>query len=66
MDELRSGELREYVFDSEFPQRISVAEAPIESKPFLTSPTAKKKSDWKQTNRLISDMTNEFVKRLGG
>lgn len=65
MTELRAGELSEYIFDSEFPQRISVAEAPIDSRPFLTSPTAKRKSDWQQTQELITDITNEFLERLG-
>ena len=66
MDELRSGDLADYVFDAEFPQRISVAEAPIDSMPFLTSPTAKRKSDWKETKALINAITNEFVERVGG
>ena len=66
MDELRAGEQSEYVFNSEFPQRISVAEAPIDSRPFLTSPTAKKKNDWKDVNRLIQKITTEFTTRLGG
>ncbi|ADW19223.1 cobyrinic acid ac-diamide synthase [Desulfobulbus propionicus DSM 2032] len=65
MTELRAGELSEYIFDSEFPQRISVAEAPIDSRPFLTSQTAKGKSDWRQTQQLITNITNELLKRLG-
>ena len=65
MTELRAGGLSEYIFDSEFPQRISVAEAPIDSRPFLTSPTAKRKGDWQQTQELITDITNEFLERLG-
>lgn len=66
MEELRSGDLRKYIFESEFPQRISVAEAPIDSRPFLTSPTAKRKNDWRQTQKLIEKITDEFVERLGG
>lgn len=65
MTELRAGDLNEYIFDSEFPQRISVAEAPIDSRPFLTSQTAKRKSDWKQTQQLILNITNEFLEKLG-
>jgi len=66
MDELRSGDLAKYVFDAEFPQRISVAEAPIDSRPFLTSPTAKRKTDWKETKALIDEITSEFIERVGG
>jgi len=66
MQELRSGDLRDYVFVAEFPQRISVAEAPIDSKPFITSPTAKRKADWKETKSLIDTITTEFVERVGG
>lgn len=66
MNELRSGELARYVFDAEFPQRISVAEAPIDSKPFITSPTAKRKADWAETKSLIDKITREFVERVGG
>lgn len=64
MDELRSGELADHIFEAEFPQRISVAEAPIDSKPFLTSPTAKRKADWQETNKLIYGITAEFVERV--
>jgi chromosome partitioning protein len=65
MDELRSGSLKDYIFKAEFPQRISVAEAPIDSRPFLTSPTAKRKSDWKETKGIIDTIADEFVKRVG-
>jgi hypothetical protein len=65
MAELRAGDLKEYIFDSEFPQRISVAEAPIDSRPFLTSPTAKRKNDWRDTQSLINDITNEFIEVIG-
>lgn len=64
MDELRSGSLKNDIFDAEFPQRISVAEAPIDSMPFLTSRTAKRKSDWKDTMGLINDITNEFIENV--
>lgn len=66
MNELRSGKLKEHVFTHEFPQRISVAEAPIDSKPFLTSPTAKKKTDWTETNGIIQAITQEFRDRTEG
>ena len=66
MQQLRSGQLRAHVFAAELPQRISIAEAPIDSMPFLTSPTAKQKSDWGATMRLIQAVTSEFVNRVGG
>lgn len=66
MRELRSGDYRESVFESEFPQRISVAEAPVDSRPFLTSPTAKGKADYHATKRIISSLTGEFLMRIGG
>lgn len=65
MGELRSGELKDHIFNAEFPQRISVAEAPIDSMPFLTSSTAKRKSDWRETQNIITNITNEFKQRVG-
>jgi len=65
MHELRTGEMKNDVFTSEFPQRISIAEAPVDSKPFITSPTAKKKQDWHDTQKIIETMTNEFLTRVG-
>lgn len=66
MLELRSGDLRDSVFTCEFPQRISVAEAPVDSRPFLTSPTARGKTDFHATKRIISSLTEEFLSRIGG
>lgn len=63
MIQLRQGPLRSFTFNAEFPQRISVAEAPIDSMPFLTSPTAQRKSDWRDTQGLIQAITNEFIQR---
>ncbi len=63
MIQLRQGPLRNFTFNAEFPQRISVAEAPIDSMPFLTSPTAQRKSDWTATQGLIQAITNEFIQR---
>lgn len=65
MRELRSGNLQDKIFECEFPQRISVAEAPVDSRPFLTSPTAKGKADFHETKRLISSLTREFLMRIG-
>lgn len=65
MAELRAGDLKEHIFKSEFPQRISVAEAPIDSRPFLTSQTAKRKNDWRETQGLITNITDEFITRVG-
>ncbi|MBY7795372.1 AAA family ATPase [Vibrio fluvialis] len=64
MRELRSGELSEDVFETEFPQRISVAEAPVDSRPFLTSDTAKSKQDFFATRRIIYNLTDEFLERV--
>lgn len=66
MKELRTGDLSKFVFKAEFPQRISVAEAPIDSRPFITSPTAKRKGDWRETQGFIDGMTDELIKRIGG
>jgi chromosome partitioning protein len=65
MQELRSGDYKWNVFKAEFPQRISVAEAPVDSKPFITSPTARRKADFHETKRIISSLTNEFLTRVG-
>lgn len=61
MIELRHGNLANVVFSKELPQRISIAEAPLDSRPFITSPTAQQKSDWKATQQLINNVTNEFI-----
>jgi len=63
MGQLRQGSLSGYVFMNELPQRISIAEAPIDSRPFVVSPTAKKKKDWNTTLDLIINITNEFMQR---
>ncbi|MCF5890303.1 AAA family ATPase [Aeromonas veronii] len=65
MRELRSGDYADDVFESEFPQRISVAEAPVDSRPFITSPTARRKSDYHETKAIISSLTHEFLLRTG-
>lgn len=61
MIELRHGNLANFVFKQELPQRISIAEAPLDSRPFITSPTAKKKSDWNDIQQLINKVTSEFI-----
>lgn len=71
MKELRSGQLgdyvlQDYVFESEFPQRISVAEAPTDSRPFITSRTAKSKQDFHETKAIIEAITDEFVEIIEG
>lgn len=65
MTELRSGDYADDVFESEFPQRISVAEAPVDSRPLITSPTARRKSDYHETKAIISSLTHEFLLRTG-
>lgn len=49
------------VYANELPQRISIAEAPIDNKPHLTSPTTKAKSDWKETQNLIRKIVDELI-----
>ena len=66
MQELRQSSYKDSVFKAEFPQRISVAEAPIDSRPFITSQTAKRKADWRETQGFIEDITNEFLVNIGG
>lgn len=65
MTELRSGDYSKVVFKNDFPQRISVAEAPVDSRPFITSATAKRKSDFHDTKGIITTLTNEFLERVG-
>ena len=65
MAQLRSSkDLKEYIFKSEIPQRISISEAPIDSKPLITSPTAKKKTDWNETLAMLKKVTDELVNRI--
>jgi chromosome partitioning protein len=66
MQELRQSAVKASIYKAEFPQRISVAEAPIDSCPFITSKTAKRKPDWAETQNFIEDITNEFLIHIGG
>jgi chromosome partitioning protein len=65
MQELRgSADLSGKVFKAELPQRISIAEAPIDSKPFITSSTAQsKKTDWRDTLMLLKQVADEVLLR---
>jgi chromosome partitioning protein len=65
MQELRKGPRGKLVFSAELPQRISIAEAPLDSRPFITSPTARKKADWAETRKLLEAITSEFMVRIG-
>lgn len=53
--------LQPYVFSNEMPLRISIAEAPENNRPHITSPIAKAKQDYRQTQKLILDITDEFI-----
>jgi chromosome partitioning protein len=53
--------LSKYVFTNELPQRISIAEAPIDNKPHITSITAKSKREWRATQTLLRNIVNEFI-----
>ncbi|WP_027340406.1 ParA family protein [Halonatronum saccharophilum] len=61
MQELRYSDLNDYVFKNELPQRISVSEAPMDNKPFITSPTARNKSDFYNIKQLIDNIAREFI-----
>jgi chromosome partitioning protein len=50
-----------FVFDNEVPQRISIAEAPIDNMPHIASATAKAKQDWRATQNLLREVVNEFL-----
>jgi len=51
------------VFTAEIPQRISISEAPTDSMPFITSPTARKKPDWADTLAFFTTFTDELITR---
>jgi chromosome partitioning protein len=53
--------LSNFVFNNELPQRISIAESPIDNKPHLSSPTAITKGDWRATQQLIRNIVDEFT-----
>ncbi|MDK2776851.1 MAG: AAA family ATPase [Pseudomonadota bacterium] len=65
MEQLRRGDLKKYVFDNEVAQKIAISEAPIDSKPFINSPTAKKKQDWSTTLNMFIKVTNEMIENVG-
>jgi chromosome partitioning protein len=65
MTELRDNTypLHSFIFEAELPQRISIAEAPIDNKPHLTSYTAQHKPDWAETQKFIKAITREFLRK---
>lgn len=52
------------VFENNFPQRISISEAPEDNKPFIKSKKAQSKSDYKNTKKLIEKIAKEFLEKL--
>jgi len=65
MQELRGRpDLSGHVFNEELPQRISIAESPVDSKPFITSPTARSKPDWADTLKLLEAVTAQFLNHV--
>jgi chromosome partitioning protein len=56
--------LSEYIFTNELPLRISIAEAPVDNRPHITSTTARQKKDWKQTQRFFSNILNEMIHKI--
>ncbi|WP_080708461.1 ParA family protein [Aeromonas hydrophila] len=65
MAQLRqSKNLKNFIFKNEIPQRTVISEAPVDSRPLITSPTAKKKQEWRLTLDLFTKVTNELVHRI--
>lgn len=63
MERLRY-EYDDLVFKSDFPQRISISEAPADNKPFIVSPRARAKSDYKETKKILKKITKEFIEMI--
>jgi chromosome partitioning protein len=55
---------KSYTFDEELPQRTGIAEAVIDSRPFVTSPLAMKRKDYSDILKEIENVTEEFIKRI--
>jgi chromosome partitioning protein len=49
------------VFKNELPQRISIAEAPVDNRPHLSSKTSLAKREWTETQGLIDCIVEEFL-----
>lgn len=65
MAQLRqSKNLKNFIFKNEIPQRTVISEAPVDSRPLITSPTAKKKQEWRLTLGLFTKVTDELVHRI--
>lgn len=64
MHDLRHSDLSSEILKNELPQRIAISEAPIDSRPFITSQSAKRKSDWLETNNYFVEITNEILTRI--
>jgi chromosome partitioning protein len=56
---------KDHTFEHELPQRTGIAEAVIDSRPFVTSPKAEKRSDYSVILTEIENVTEEFIKRVG-
>ncbi len=56
---------KDHTFEYELPQRTGIAEAVIDSRPFVTSPKAEKRKDYRDTLTEIENITEEFIKRVG-
>lgn len=56
---------KEHTFEHELPQRTGIAEAVIDSRPFVTSPKAEKRNDYSVILTEIENVTEEFIKRVG-
>lgn len=56
--------LSPFVFKHRMPQRISIAEAPIDCRPHLTSKTALAKADYNEIQGHFEEIANEFLTRI--
>ncbi len=56
---------KDHTFEHELLQRTGIAEAVIDSRPFVTSPKAEKRSDYSDILAEIENVTKEFIKRVG-
>jgi chromosome partitioning protein len=54
--------LHQYVYQSELPIRTSIAEAPADYRPHATSPLARGKRDWRETQEYFRKIIQEFLK----
>jgi chromosome partitioning protein len=52
------------IFDAELPQRVGIAEAPRDNRPFITSQIAIQRKDYGDVLQSINRVTDEFLRRI--